>query len=420
MGGAVIVAGATASLLGDWSTSIAGAATSSATVTKVAHEIGYNWSDVDLSGVKVKVGQLLALTGGSTYFGQVEGRGSALAVKHVREAGGPQLQLIAQDNQSGSPEAATAGARLLISEDNVPIIQTSFPAASLAIVPIIDSAKVLSFEIAGGTNSQLGAGKYFWMGGPLGTAPLPALAQYIRKTHPNAKKVALMVWNEKDSILAAPYFTKPWEAAGGTVVDTEIITIGSPDMSPELGRIKAKSPDVLFLILFGDDWATAIKQARSEGITVPIVGLQWDTTGQAITGDLDEGYVYASYAFDPNLKNPFMELYAPAFLSTYKTPPEIYDAFAYENTWFIADLVYRAVKAKTDPANSSALFEAFIKNPSTPASLLGKGYTWNKTTHEYVQPQEIYQIKNGQSESIGLVVDNKLRLGEKLSELPGN
>jgi ABC-type branched-subunit amino acid transport system substrate-binding protein len=191
-------------------------------------------------------------------------------------------------------------------------------------------------------------------------------------------------------------------------------------MGPQISRIKAKSPDALFLILFGEDWATAIKQARTEGISVPIIGCQWDSQGQATTGSLDENYVYASYAFDPTLKNPFMQLYAPAYQNKYKTAPEIYDAFAYENTWFIADLVYRAVKAKANPNSAAALYEAFIKNPSAPASLIGKGYTWNKKTHEYDQPQVIYEIKKSQPEQIGLVVNDKLRLGETLSSLPGN
>jgi hypothetical protein len=75
------------------------------------------------------------------------------------------------------------------------------------------------------------------------------------------------------------------------------------------------------------------------------------------------------------------------------------------------------VRAKGDPTSKTDLYNAFIKSPKAPASLIGPGYTWDTSTHEYSQPQAISQVKNGNSELIGLVIDGKLNLGKKLTDI---
>jgi branched-chain amino acid transport system substrate-binding protein len=385
----------------------------------VAQQIGYDWSDVDLSGIQVTIGQILALTGGASFFGTVEAAGSKLAAQHIKDAGGPSLDFSAEDNQSGLPNAAVAAARKLTAQKNVPLIQTSFPAATLAIIPVIEDAQTLTFQIAGGTLSQLNAGKYLWMGGPLGTEPFPALSDYIKSTLPAAKTGAIMVWDEKDSLAAAAdSVKKPWESdSQHSIIAQETVEIGTQDMSAAIARIKSKNPDALFLVLFGADWATAIKQARNAGLNVPIVGSQWNSQGHTVTGSSDENYVWVGYAFDATLNKPFMRLFADDYKKANNADPEIYAGFAYENTWLIADLIARVVRDKGDPTSKTDLYNAFIKSPKAPASLLGPGYSWDSSTHEYSQPQAISQVKGGNSGLIGLVIDGKLNLGKTLADL---
>jgi branched-chain amino acid transport system substrate-binding protein len=377
---------------------------------------GYDWSDVDLSKVSVNVGQILPLTGGAASYADLFRNGSNLAAEQIKAAGGPTLTFDQVDNASGTPETAITAARKLVS-DGVPIAQTSFPEASIAIVPVIDSAKLLTFNPAGATPEQLGAGQYLWMAGPDGQAPLKHMADYEQQTNPNAKKAAVIAWNTATGINSGKDIAAQWKSLGGDVTTTELVDIGAADVGPQVARVLSGNPDAVFLVLFGPDNANVIKALRDRGFKGDIVGSEYDPQFKSITGNADEGYSAITYALDPTLNQPFNRLFVDGFKQKYGHDPESFSSMFYENTWLIADLIARAVRAGDDPTKAASLYKAFLANPSTPSSIIGVPYTWDTKTHGYQRPFVVSKVTNGQPKPVGLINNDKLQLGKTLADL---
>jgi branched-chain amino acid transport system substrate-binding protein len=380
------------------------------------NQSGYDWSDVDLSGVTVKVGQILPLTGGAASYADLFRDGSQLAAEQIKAAGGPTLEFDEVDNASGTPETAITAARKLVS-DGVAIAQTSFPEASIAIVPVIDEAKLLTFNPAGATPEQLGAGEYLWMGGPDGQAPLKFMADYVQQTKPDAKKAAVIAWNTATGINSGKDIAGRWEELGGTVTSTELVDIGAADVGPQVARVLADSPDAVFLVLFGPDNANVIKALRDRGFSGAIVGSEYDPQFNAITKGAEEGYAAITYALDVDLDQPFNRLFVDGFRDKYGHDPESFSSMFYENTWLIADLVARAVRAGDDPTDKASLMKAFLAKPSTASSIIGTPYTWDTTTHGYQRPFVLSVITKGERQSVGVIADGKLQMGTTLADL---
>lgn len=381
-----------------------------------ANAAGYDWSDVDLSSVTVKVGQILPLTGGAASYADLFKSGADLAAEQIKAAGGPTLTFDQVDNASGTPEAAITAARKLVS-DGVPIAQTSFPEASIAIVPVIDQAKLLTFNPAGATPEQLGAGEYLWMAGPDGQAPLKHMADYVQQTTPDAKKAAVIAWNTATGISSGKDIAEQWKQLGGELTSTELVDIGAADVGPQVARVLSDDPDAVFLVLFGADNANVIKALRDRGFKGTIVGSEYDPQFKAITGDADEGYVAITYALDPTLDQPFNRLFVDGFRQKYGHDPESFSSMFYENTWLIADLVARAVRAGDDPTKAASLDAAWIANPSTPSSIIGTPYVWDTTTHGFQRPFVVSKISNGQPQTVAIIADDQLQLGKTLADL---
>lgn len=377
---------------------------------------GYDWSDVDLSGVEIEIGQILPLTGGAASYADLFRDGSDLAATQIAAAGGPTITFDRVDNASGTPEAAISAARQLV-DDGVPVAQTSFPEASIAIVPVIDDAGLLTFNPAGATPEQLGAGEYLWMGGPDGQAPLRFMADYVHETAPDATTASIIAWNTATAIASGDEIAAQWEGFGGAVAATELIDIGSENIGPQIARALADEPDVVFLVLFGPDNATVISALRDRGFGGTIVGSEFDPQFEPITGDADEGYVAITYALDPDLDHPFNRLFVDGFRETYGTDPEPFASMFYENTWFIADLVARAVRAGADPTDREALFDAFMADPATPTSIIGTPYAWDLETHGYDRPFRVGVVADHVLVPVGVIADGELMLGTTLADL---
>jgi branched-chain amino acid transport system substrate-binding protein len=254
------------------------------------------------------------------------------------------------------------------------------------------------------------------MARPTATDAYPALADYAHTTYPNAKVGAILVWNESSALASTDGIKAQWEKLGGTMALTEKMEIGSTDVSSQIARIKAAGPDVIFFVLFGADWATALKQARSSGLTAPVIGSDWSPQGHTAAGTSDEGYVYVTDPFDPTLGSPFVKLFVDSYKAKFNEDPEPFGASFYENTWFIAELVHRVVKAKKDPTVSQNLLDALTANPNAPHSMVCKPVKWDLTSHaELGKPQELNKVTGGKATTIALIEGATIKMGAQLT-----
>jgi branched-chain amino acid transport system substrate-binding protein len=386
-------------------------------VQKAFQDAGYDWSDVDLSGVTVKVGQLIPRSGDFSFLGDAMSGGAELAAEQIRQAGGPNIEFQSEDIGAGDPEMSTAGARTLTA-DGVPVIQSSFGPATLAVVPIVEQTGTLLFQTAGATADQLSVSDYLWMGRPTATDPYPALAEYAAQALPDVSKAAVMVWNEGSAIKSADLITGAWKDAGKEITLQELVDVGATDMGPSATRVSGSGAEVVFLITFGADTSTAINALRDAGFKGSIIGTDWNPSVTQATGGSDEGFVYVTDAQDANLSDPFAQLYLKGYPDKTGAPLDVFSALFWDNTVHIAELIHRVVRDGGDPNDPAALIAALKADPSMPDSSAGTPVGWDVATKaQTMKPSALYEIKGGAPSTIAIVQDGKLEMGKTLEDI---
>ena len=378
---------------------------------------GYDWSDVDLSDVTVTIGQLVPRSGDFTFLGDAMRAGAELAAEQIAAAGGPTIEFQAEDIGPGDPEMSTAGARTLVA-DGVGVIQSSFGPATLAVVPIVEQSDTLLFQTAGATADQLEVSEQLWMGRPTATDPFPALADYVAEASPEVTKAATMVWNEGSAIASAELITSRWAELGGELTLEELVDVGASDMGPSATRIIGSGAEVVFLVVFGGDTATAINALRDGGFEGDILGVDWNPGITEATGGGDAGFKYVTDAQDATLDDPFAQLYLSGYPEQAGMPIDVFSALFWDNTIHIADLAVRVVRAGGDPNDGAALIEALRADPSMPASSAGTPVGWDVATKaQTIKPHGFYEIVDGVPTLTAIVQDGELMLGASLGDL---
>ena len=318
-------------------------------------------------GLKFKMGAVLALSGSGSYYGDIMSKGINLAVKHIKAAGGPDIEVTYKDHKSGDAAAGAAAAREL-GIAKIPACLASYAADIGAMLPAIAQYKMLTLDGGGGTSAAFKGKPYFW--GTRAVTPddcFPGVFKYVSQKFPNVKRVSLIGWEtgaELDKIVAddiqkamAPYNLE--------FLGLETTAIGSTDFSTVLARVKDKNPDLIYLGEYGLDPGYLMKQYVTTGMNAIVIGSEYTPDAQKVAGDAYNKYNFAFDYFDvQNPPNPWSKLFVDEFRREYNQDPDFYAADYYENTFVIWELIRRVLAKGGNPNDGAQLEQALESDPS--------------------------------------------------------
>jgi branched-chain amino acid transport system substrate-binding protein len=232
----------------------------------------------------VKVGLVAALSGPSAKSGEGISRGLAIAIDEINARGGVlggrMLELVRRDDESNPAKGQTA-ARELIDKEGAAILFGGIDSpVSLAIVPLVNSAKVPFMGVwAAATNiTRNGANPNFvFRVSAVDVLVDRALMKYAM-TKFGAKKPGLMLVNNGwgESNLAG--LTAAAEAVGVKLAGAEKFDDKDADMTPQLQRLREAGADAVILVGNAAPGAQVIKSLQRSAWTVPIVS-HWGISG---------------------------------------------------------------------------------------------------------------------------------------------
>lgn len=110
-----------------------------------------------------KIGAILAMSGGASWYGTVMSQGIQQAVAEINAKGGVNgipLEAVIEDHKSGNAQEAVSAMNRLMSIHGVKMVMTSFTAPTQAIAPLADQNKVFLINGGGVSNSLVGVSKY--------------------------------------------------------------------------------------------------------------------------------------------------------------------------------------------------------------------------------------------------------------------
>jgi branched-chain amino acid transport system substrate-binding protein len=319
----------------------------------------------------IKIGLVTALSGQSARAGEAITRGLTIAIDELNAKGGVlkgrKFELIRRDDEA-TPAKGVIAARELVFKEKVAVLFGGLDTpVSLAIVPIMNEAKVpfMGPWAAGTPITKNGANPNFvFRVSAVDEIVDKAMVQYAQKTF-NAKNCGLILvnnpWGESNQkgLLAA------LEAKGLKPAGVEKFEGNDVDVVPQLTRLKAAGADCLYLVGNVGPSAQVVKSLDRMGWKVPIVS-HWGPAGGRFTelagpNAKDVHFIQTYSFFGP--QSPTGEKVLKALLAKYpdyKTPGDITPAVGVANAYDAMMLVAIAIE-NAGSTDGDAIRQGFYK-----------------------------------------------------------
>jgi ABC-type branched-subunit amino acid transport system substrate-binding protein len=403
------VAGSGGGSAGASTGSTTGAALSADEVATVKEFIGPVDAKYAGAGQTWRIGGIFPFSTSGSVYGEVMGNGAKLAAQHIKQLGGPDIQIDFRDS-AGSDVVKVRNA--FVAFAGLPAVLSSYEAGGTIAKDLI--AKNHNFTIdPGGGNAPPGQGvPYYWgMRANWGLDGFKLQGTYFAQKLKKPKLVVVF-YNVGAASTAYTNAAKALLAQGGAqVVNVVLAQAGATSYANEISAIRASGDfDAVSLGIDGNDIAYFLKQYQTSGIGKPIItweGMLAPTAKIAGESAYENVYLGGIDAFSTSSPNPWARIAVRSYQAAFGTngmpaaTPD-YESAGYYDAVFLLWRLYRDVKAKGGDVNDGAQLQAALEaNPATAGIKGGTAtaagsYQFDLTTHGLKHlPMGFYQVRNG-------------------------
>ncbi|HHW48698.1 MAG TPA: ABC transporter substrate-binding protein [Clostridiaceae bacterium] len=349
----------------------------------------------------IKIGINYELSGPAATYGQGSVEGIKLAVDKINSEGGingKKIVLVEYDNKSEPAEATALSTRLMTKDNVLAVIgpattgcfKATIPEAIKHKVSVISGSATADDVTADASGVKEYAFRICFSDSYQGTA----MANFALNNL-SAKKAVIIMDSASDYAKGlAENFTKTFEAGGGSVVTREAYVAGDKDFNSIITKIKGQQFDVIFVPGYYEEAGLIIKQARAQGINVPILGADGfdspvllDLAGAEALNDIYFSNHYSSLD-ESNVVKDFIE----EFKAKYNKEPDAFNALGYDAAMFVADGIRRAAAL-----NGESIKDALEKTTNF------EGVTGTISideNHNAVKKLVVIKLANGKQDSV--------------------
>ena len=240
----------------------------------------------------IKVGVMMAFSGGSSSMGYGATKGIQLAKKQL---GADNIELVQVDSKCDAKTAAEA-IKGLISQGVSAIIGEGCSSASVAALPAANNAKVPMISPSASSTTLSIPDDYFFRVVPPDTFQGSYMAQKMYDR--GIRRAAVFYTNEPYGSSMNSVFREAFEALGGQVVATATSEPDVIDLNTQMKSLAVASPEAVFIAPNSVVSATAaMKLAREVGIKAPFFGadIMYDNTIISNNPAVAEGLTISSF-----------------------------------------------------------------------------------------------------------------------------
>jgi len=351
---------------------------------------------------KIKAGILLPLTGKLAKFGEIENKSFLMAVDEINAAGGvngKKIDLIIEDTM-GKPDVGRSAIEKLISRDKVIVVGGGYSSSvTWATIAVAQQRKIPFLVNTGSADRITEQGwKYiFRLNPPVSEYP-KAFGSFLGNVAKDVKTVAILHENSLFGQSGSKKFVKKCKKMGLEVLIKEGYEAGAIDFKPLLVKVKAKNPDLVYMISYIMDASLLMRQSKelnfnpkffvggAAGFTLPEFQ---ENAGEA------SDYVFSTTLWTPSVPYPGAMEYYDKFVAKYDSPTEYHGAEAYAAMYVIADALKRA-KTLTPEGVREALAATDMMTAFGPVKFISYG----KKTQQNSLPTFLVQWINGKLETV--------------------
>ena len=350
----------------------------------------------------IKVGVVLPLTGKLAKFGEIENRSFLMALEEINAAGGingKKIELIVEDT-TGKPDVGRSAIEKLISQDKVVVVGGGYSSSvTWASIAVAQQHKVPFLVNTGSADNitEQGWEYIFRLNPPVSEYPM-GFASFVQTVAKDLKTVAILHENSLFGQSGSKQFAEQCESLGLEVVMKEGYEAGAVDFKPLLTNVKAKDPDLVYMVSYIMDAALLIRQSKELNLNPKLFvgGAAGFTLPEFVknVGEASE-YVYSATLWTPSVPYPGAQEYFDKFVKKYDEPTEYHGAEAYAAMYVIADALKRA-KSITPNDVRDALAETDMMTVFGPVKFV----SYDKKTQQNKLPTFLVQWQKGQLETV--------------------
>ena len=303
----------------------------------------------------IKLGAFFDLTGPSSAIGTPTKLVAEMVVKKINDEGGINgrpLQLVIADDEGDPTKAAIIAKKFIESDKVMAIIGPTRTDTGMASKPIIEQMKVPTFMTVGGDVVIQGGkfGPFRWtFKSPQRTfVAVQKIYTYMKKK--GIQKIAI--------ITAADGFGRDGKTTleslaseyGLKIIIGESFQVTDSDMTPQLIKIKAASPEALICWTIGKAGAIVAKNVKQIGLQIPLFQChgQPDPTYIELAGKASEGSLMPSTKLmvasqlpnsDPQKKVilEFIRFYKEVYHYDRQFPINTHSGYAWDAIYIVAN-----------------------------------------------------------------------------------
>ncbi|HHV99809.1 MAG TPA: ABC transporter substrate-binding protein [Clostridiaceae bacterium] len=304
---------------------------------------------------EIKIGINYELSGGAATYGQGSVEGIKLAVEEINAEGGingKKIVLVEYDNKSEPAEATALSTRLMTKDKVVAVLgpattgafKATIPEAIKHKVPVASGSATADDVTADANGVKEYAFRICFSDSYQGTA----MANFAL-SNLSAKKAVIIMDSASDYAKGlAENFTKTFEAGGGSIVAKEAYVAGDKDFNSIITSIKGQEFDVVFIPGYYEEAGLIIKQARAQGIDVPVLGADGFDSPVLLelAGAEALNNVFFSNHYSSLDESPVVQEFIKNFKAKYNKEPDAFNALGYDVAMFVADGIRRAEDLK--------------------------------------------------------------------------
>jgi branched-chain amino acid transport system substrate-binding protein len=302
------------------------------------------------NGKTVKIGFPYGITGDLSSIESEAAKGSQLAVKEINAAGGingMQIEPFYADTKSDITTATNVVTQMVESNKVDALVGLTDTSYMLATGPVAQKAGVPFMDVGGTAPVITSVGDYIFML-PFGDNTQAAATAEFTYGKKGWKSAAMLMDTEWDyTKFLAKYFIDRFTEQGGKMLLEDTYKGGDKDFSAQLTKIKNldPQPDFVFSSSNPDDIGTIVKQARDQGVMLPIVGGDgYDTPLLLeIPGPERSANVFFSTHLGIYGDDPTAVKFRTAFQKEFNGEPQsVFAALGYDGVNLVADAMKRA------------------------------------------------------------------------------
>lgn len=297
-------------------------------------------------GGPIKVGVYLDLSGQTSSFGQSTKNGVEMARDEINAAGGingRQIQLVIEDEQGEPGKVTTVVTKLLRQDGVVALLGEVASTNSLTAAPKAQEAKIPMITPSSTNPEVTRKGDYIFRVCFIDPFQGEVMAKFATNTLKAKKAAILSDFNSDYSKGLTQFFKQSFTGSGGTIVEEKSYTQTDRDFSSQLTAIRAANPDVIYVPGYYGQVGVIAKQARQQGITVPILGGDgwdapqlWELGGDA----LNNTFISNHYSIDDPA--PLIQKFVTDYKARYNVNPDALAALGYDAMRVLGDALKRA------------------------------------------------------------------------------